>query len=170
MVNYVKTPKLKRVIRPIAPKTLKQLEKNTRHRGRYIDLPTRFSLKVEEVKIHLLEGSTRIEMAKAFGCSVIALEEVIRRAKELIWQDLDDKKAFYYAKALEKRDNIYNRAMAEGKLGVALAVEVDKAKLLGLYPTVVDQVGNIEAVSLVFQLKGTRASDETKVVEGEVVE
>jgi len=170
MANNIKALKLKRVIRPIAPKTLEQLKKNSRYYGSYVDLPKPFSIKVEEIKLHLLEGSTRAEMAKAFNCTIISLELSIRRAKELIYQELDDKKDFYYAKALKKRDKIYHEAMADKKYTVALAAEIDKAKLLGLYPTVIDQVGNVEAVSLVFQLKGTRASDDIKVVEGEVIE
>ena len=64
------------------------------------------------------------------------------------------------------------RQLAEAYYDLA---EIDKAKLLGLYPTVIDQVGVIEAVSLVFQLKGTTTKpvddeDELKVIEGEVIE
>ena len=165
--------RVKDIVKPISRRTLNKLRANTKSRGAYnVTLPTNYSIKVEEVKIMLLEGLTRAEIAADFGCPVVNLTDHIQRAKVLILQELDDKRDFYYAKALKSRDVIRDKALASGKLQVALNAEIDKAKLLGLYPTVLDSVGNVENISLVFQLKGSdnKPEENGKIIEGEIVE
>jgi hypothetical protein len=69
-----------------------------------------------------------------WGVGMRSLYGYMRRADDLLTQQIERRRDFLLAKRLIRRDVLWSKALQAGDLHLALAVEKDTTALLGLYP------------------------------------